>query len=227
MEPERHTLYFEVLDAVRVAKGCPLCHLEADRLQRYLEGILYEFVNDPGVRVELMRSKGFCRNHAHKLLHVEGPRALGIAILYRDQVEQFLKTLETLGEPPPGHFWEKKRTPPWQGVEPCPACRLQSEQRRRYTEALVGSLGEERFHSALEASPGLCVPHFVSALDLARDQSTREQLIAFEETRLRELEHDLEEFCRKNDYRFRDEGFGKESDSWLRAVRMMVGWEGS
>jgi hypothetical protein len=222
-EPERHTLYFEVLDAVREAKGCPLCHLEADRMRRYLDGILYEFVNDSGVRAELARSKGFCHTHAHMLLGVEGPRALGIAILYRDQVHQFLKFLQGLKEPTSDHFWRQKRSTVWEASEPCPACRLQAEQRLRYSEVVVGSLNEPEFRNAFEASAGLCVSHFLSALDLIQDFSVRDLLIAIQEAKLADLKHDLEEFCRKNDYRFRDEGFGKEGDSWLRAVRLMVG----
>jgi hypothetical protein len=222
-EPERHTLYFEVLDAVREAKGCPLCHLEADRMRRYLDGILYEFVNDPGLRQELVQSRGFCATHAHMLLRIEGPRALGTAILYRDQVEQFLKFLQSLKEPADGHFWHRKKSAEWQGTVPCPACHLHAEQRLRYMEVVAGSLDDVEFREALEASAGLCAPHFLSALDLIRELSVRDLLLAIQEAKFADLKHDLEEFCRKNDYRFRDEGFAKEGDSWLRAVKMMVG----
>jgi hypothetical protein len=88
---------------------------------------------------------------------------------------------------------------------------------------VVGSLNEPEFRDALEGSAGLCVPHFLSALDRVEDQASRDLLVAIQEAKFTDLRHDLEEFCRKNDYRFRDEGFGKEADSWLRAVRMMAG----
>ena len=34
---------------------------------------------------------------------------------------------------------------------------------------------------------------------------------------------ELAEFIRKNDYQFSAEGFGKEGDSWLRAIGMIAG----
>jgi NTP pyrophosphatase (non-canonical NTP hydrolase) len=37
------------------------------------------------------------------------------------------------------------------------------------------------------------------------------------------LHAELAELIRKNDYRYIKEEFGKEGDSWLRAVAMMVG----
>jgi hypothetical protein len=88
---------------------------------------------------------------------------------------------------------------------------------------LLEGLAHEEMRAALEASPGLCVPHFLIALDRTRDPERQQYLIRLEEKRFRELLGELQEFCRKNDYRFRKEGFGKEGDSWARAVRMLTG----
>jgi len=41
--------------------------------------------------------------------------------------------------------------------------------------------------------------------------------------KLESLHRELAEFIRKNDYRFKDEGFGTESDSWKRAVHKLTG----
>jgi len=37
------------------------------------------------------------------------------------------------------------------------------------------------------------------------------------------LHAELAELIRKNDYRFMKEGLGKEGDSWLRALAMVIG----
>lgn len=222
-ESEKHTLYFEVLEAIQEAKGCPLCHLEADRMRRHLDSLLYEFVNDPGVREELARSRGFCQKHAYEIANAEGPHALGIAILYRDQIQQFLMFLKTLEEPAPTHFWERKTKVTWEGSTPCPACRLQAEQRLRYLDVLVQSLNDPEFQKAYKDSSGLCVPHFLSAFDRIQDAQARGRVVTTQVEIFANILQDLEEFCHKNDYRFCDEGFGNEADSWLRAVRMMVG----
>ncbi len=222
-EPEKHTLYFEVLDAIHEAQDCPLCYLEADRMRKYLDSLLYEFVNDPGVRKQLARSRGFCQTHAHQIANVEGPHALGIAILYHDQVNQFLTFLERLKQPTIQRFWKRRRRNSWESSEPCPACALGKEQRLRYADVLVRSMNEPDFRAAYEVSAGLCVPHFLFAIDRVQEQSLRDFLITIQQARFSDLKHSLEEFCRKNDYRFRDEAIGKESDSWMRAIKKMVG----
>lgn len=66
-EPEKHTLYFEVLEAVRETKGCPLCHLEADRMLQHLDSLLYEFVNDPGYGWSLLVPEDSARDMPMRL----------------------------------------------------------------------------------------------------------------------------------------------------------------
>jgi len=56
-----------------------------------------------------------------------------------------------------------------------------------------------------------------------QDAVTCGKLIAIHREKLEALHTELAELIRKNDYRFMKEGFGKEGDSWLRAVAMMVG----
>jgi hypothetical protein len=56
-----------------------MCELEAAATRRYLDSLLYESVNDPGVRENLIRSQGYCLRHAHLLLGFKD--GLGTAIL--------------------------------------------------------------------------------------------------------------------------------------------------
>ena len=76
---------------------------------------------------------------------------------------------------------------------------------------------------ALRASEGLCLPHLRSALEQVREIGACEQLLSIHRARLETLESELAEFIRKNDYRFKAEGFGKEGDAWLRAVGLIAG----
>jgi hypothetical protein len=61
------------------------------------------------------------------------------------------------------------------------------------------------------------------ALEQVRDASACERLLSIQQARLETLESELSEFIRKNDYRFKTEGFGKEGDAWLRAVGLIAG----
>lgn len=217
---EKHLTYFSVLEALRSAETCALCALEDDCARRYFESLLHERVNDPGVRGDLRRSKGYCPRHAHRLAsHGDG---LGTAILYRDQVELLLGFLQAL-EGGTHKALLRSQVSWWRGRDLCPACREQMQDRQRYTAVLVEALLEGELRSAFDASPGLCVPHLLAAMEAAKDPRVRSYLIESQRARLGGLLHDLDEFCRKQDYRFRHEGFGTEADSWLRAVRMTVG----
>ena len=219
-QPTKHTTYYELLDAVRNAAGCPLCDIEASSVRRYFESLLHESVNDPGVREALIRSRGYCQRHAHYLRgHGNG---LGIAILYQDQIKLFLRSLDVLETiaskvTPKGMHTRRQR------AEACPACRTQNDCRSRYGSTLIDWLHDQEMRSALDASRGFCVPHFLALLDMPMDTKARTFLIEMQRERMTSLLRELEEFHRKHDYRFSHEGYGSESDSWSRAIRMMVG----
>jgi hypothetical protein len=88
---------------------------------------------------------------------------------------------------------------------------------------LVEGFVHEEMRDAFQSSPGLCVPHFLIAVQATRSESALRFLVETELRKFRELLQDLETFCRKHDYRYSHEGFGREADSWVRAVRMIAG----
>ena len=51
----KHTLYYNLRDAF-AEEGCPICRLCSQAVDRYLDHLLYESVNDPGVRRNIRRS---------------------------------------------------------------------------------------------------------------------------------------------------------------------------
>lgn len=219
-QPTKHTTYYELLDAIGKATGCALCAIEVDRVKRYFDSLLHENVNDPGVRAALTRSRGYCPRHAHFLRdHGNG---LGIAILYQDQVKFFLRLLDGLQTS--SFAATRNRTPASRPrTEGCPACRAQNDCRSHYGSTVIEWLNDEEMRSALDAGNGFCVPHFLALLNLPMDAGARKYLLEMQRARMVSLLRELEEFHRKHDYRFSGEGFGSESDSWSRAIRMMVG----
>ena len=84
------TLPARDLGTVRLAEmfakpGCPLCRHRDDAVVRYIEGFMYESVNDVAFRKSLDIARGFCRPHTQAVLtggrHVSGGM-LGSAILF-------------------------------------------------------------------------------------------------------------------------------------------------
>jgi len=218
--PEKHMSYFDVLEAFQDAGVCALCELESRSMRRYLDNLLYENVNDVGIRGDLTRSRGYCRRHAHMLL--EFADGLGTAILYRDQVKLFIEFLKGLGGPS-AKLGRKNLPRSWNRQALCPACVIEAHARQGYISTLLKWLGEPEMRKAFDGSAGLCAPHLLLVLGQVSNAASREYLVAVHVKKYAGLADQLAEFIRKQDYRFRDEPAGIEKDSWQRAVCMMVG----
>lgn len=212
---QKHTAYFELLEAFQKAPGCAICGLTLRGTHRYMDSLLYESVTDGGMRARLIKSKGFCPRHARFLLEYND--ALGTALLYEDQLQLGLDFLQ--------HLRKTERTPgnAWNEHEECPACRVENEGCGFALSTLRDWIDDSELRSAIEAGSGLCMPHLVAAVNLVQESCARRFLLDAHLAKLTGLLMELKEFIRKNDYRFQGKGFGHERDSWRRAVKMLVG----
>jgi hypothetical protein len=226
--------YFDLLEAC-VLPGCPVCRLEAKIVGNYLDVMLYENVNDPDTQAALCKSRGLCREHAWLLTEISSSPALGIAILYRSVAREIRGELtreitpET-GRPAAGKI---KKAPAGtnrmiRSLEPqgkCPACDHRDKLVDFALNAMLEALdrGDERMRASLRKSQGICRPHLLRALTLAKTVQSSKELETAAAEKLDLLLHDLDEFIRKNDYRFTHEGFGAEGDSWRRILGWMTG----
>ncbi len=218
--------------------GGPLCRLAEKSVAAYLGALMYELVNDPEARDQIRETLGFCNSHAHYLLTMTGS-ALGISIIYRDVVNTVLRQIEG------AHYASPRGVPlhrlpealdpqrPALATEaavralsprsPCPACVQQEKMEALAVAALITGLDDEKLRDALRASAGLCLPHLRRALQAVRSQAAFDTRVGIARDRYAALRAELDEFIRKNDYRFQHEGMGAEGDSWKRAVGLMTG----
>ncbi|MDR7507129.1 MAG: DUF6062 family protein [Armatimonadota bacterium] len=211
----------KVREALREG-GCPVCRVSSASVRRYLWGFLYEQVNDPGVRDALLRSRGFCRHHAWMLTQFYD--TLGVSIVYHHLVQELARDLRAVAEgvrrlrgsgPVP-------RLP--SPTQPCPACRVARQAEHNALEAVVQRLDDEQVRARLGTDAPLCLPHLRAAWDLAPDARARQLLAALQVAALEVLGRQLEEFIRKQDYRFRHEGLSAgEGTAWTRAIEVLVG----
>jgi hypothetical protein len=234
--------YYDLLDACALP-GCPVCRLEAKIVRNYLDAILYESVNDPDVQSGLRRSWGYCRAHASRLPNVPGGPALGVAILFRGIIGDALKEIEQTDYASASRWSLKQmhedldRRQPAAATEAivarlqpkaqCPACAHRDSMIDLALDSLLEALNrsDEPMRLALSDSAGLCLPHLRRAFELTRDETSFAALRFMSRAMLARLKHELNEFVRKNDYRFQHEGFGPEGDSWRRALAWLVGEE--
>jgi Family of unknown function (DUF6062) len=224
--------YHRLLEALG-EPGCPVCSLRHAAVHRYLEGILYESVNDVELRKTLIRSRGFCREHAWELLGLGDN--LGMAIIYKDQVAQAIEDLRhasvrrdgrrgsgggaAAANGPAALVW-RRRTP----EVPCPACQIGDEATARYLSALLQHIGDPEVKAAIARSQFLCLPDVVRALEISRSPEQIRAILDTTAAKLAHLHEQLAELIRKRDYRFAHEPKEEEQTSWSRAVGQLVGW---
>jgi len=234
------SIVYNLLEACR-AEGCPICRLEQDSVERYLDNQFYENVNSPKWRDRLRDSLGFCREHAWLGVNKRLGDALGYSIIYHDILNSILRRWEdkqSPARPLRGGTSLRRQIPEsvrnliesvWTALTPgkvCPVCEYRDQTTRSLLSVLVDELKRPEMTNALQASDGLCLPHLREALDQNKHVSGVEALLAVHREKLNSLQAELAEFIRKNDYQAISEGFGKEGDAWLRAIRMVAGRRG-
>jgi hypothetical protein len=230
--------FYDLRDALALP-GCAICHLKAGATDHYLESLLWENVNDPGMRRSIRQARGFCTQHAWELVRYGGA-SLGVAIIMRDVLQSVLeamedarfqelpvlslrRTQEVLNPKQPAAATAElvARLAPQRR---CPACVQAETMEDIYLNTLVENLlGEDGLLAAYQASDGLCLPHFRQTLTRVRNEVVFDTLVKAQRVIWERLVGHLSEVIRKSDYRFRDEPRGEESGAWLRVVTAIAG----
>jgi hypothetical protein len=231
--------YYDLRQAL-TEPGCALCRLLARVADNYIDGVLWELVNDPDIRRELNQARGYCQRHAWLL--VRHGASLGAAILMQDVIETLLGVIEAGSFEPQAATFSLRQV--WRSngnsteasaatanlvadlspQVPCPVCAAVQKSENYYLDALVKHFrGPDSLDSVYRASAGFCLPHFRLALSRISNEATFAALVEAQKAVWQRLKAELDEFIRKNDYRFMEEGFGSEGNSWLRAIETISG----
>ncbi|MBC7234387.1 MAG: hypothetical protein H5T69_00990 [Chloroflexi bacterium] len=224
-------IYYDLRDALG-QEGCPICRLTHQASERFLEGLIYEKVNDPKMRAKIRAARGFCREHAWAL--DRHGASLGVAILLRDVIREIAQDLRVYGEDDEGaqNAWRSlydrprsrsKTVAALSSRGECPACAAVREWEQAAYETLFEHLCSGDLMQLYNKSSGLCVPHLLRALDSAPSAAQREALIRAQLPLTERLLHNLDALVRKSDYRFRDELSEAEAVSWLQAIAAIAG----
>jgi hypothetical protein len=213
-----HDLMFDLQEP-----GCPVCHGAHHAAWRFLDSLLWEYVNDASIRARLRATRGFCREHAMMALTVASQQAAGsgVAILYED----FLRHAREDALAAIGPEQRRRRRRQIRTAERCMACTSAEQVADNYLDVLAfAEEGSDPWKRIREPLRGLCLPHLAFGLRRQRSDEGAARLVEIYLHGEGELRHDLSEFIRKQDYRYRPEGLTDEqSSSWRRAVFRVVG----
>lgn len=231
----------DALDAMR-DPGCPVCRLSSTRVERFLDRLIYEHVNDAGVREALRASQGFCARHAYQLAGMPNSPGLGLALVYREIIQDISLGIPTpSGESSPTSAgvphaaspviqWMRRFLIPRRGTGSspvCPACAYASKIEHYALRALLAGLDQESegvAHS-LAQSDGLCCRHLRQGINLGRRSPAACWLARDAQHRLHGLDQDLADYIQHQDYRFRDAEPGPWASAWRRALSFVHGSE--
>jgi len=221
---------------------CPLCLLVQKALRDYLEDLIGSFGVDRGARAEMREARGFCSEHANQLRDMVGV-GLGVALIHWDIIETMLEETEGArrGLTAAGPRGLLSRLRPTgranqaaariaAALEPkraCLGCEHQASVENLYLTALLHYIAEPALAAALEASPGLCLPHFRQALEMPAEPAALARLVEIETACLRRLSAELQALARRLDHHQRDEMIGDERDAWLRSIHQVSGMRGT
>lgn len=226
--------YQQLQTAMAEKQGCPICHVGHGAGHLYLDGLLWESVNDPEFRTEILAALGFCDRHYRQLMDFGGER-LGVAIIQRAVMQEAVRHLEGRPTPVRRSFIQRlqdrfqrgsvdvKSTEGSIPLAPCPACRHESEVEERAIEGLLTYLVGD-LDAPLQQVGGLCWPHLQRTLRLCEDERSRVLLTEMHHRLWSQTIEDLGQFIRKLDHRFR-EGIPTEATRWSveRSIAIIAG----
>jgi hypothetical protein len=222
----KSSVYAEELTNACQREGCPVCRLLDKSVKRAMQALFYEFVNDYDTRQGLRQSRGLCAQHAWQAADQHAGSPLGYAIVYKDVIEAIMESLPPDGGSSSQQGWRGRIQKAIKALKPskgCPVCAQAQATQKDILASLVKELANPAFVTALRASDGLCMPHFLAALHTLKGSESFEGLLSIEREKLAALQLELAELIRKNDYRFSEEDWGAEGDSWRRAIQILYG----
>jgi hypothetical protein len=206
------------------ACGCPLCALYRKLEEDELDLILGASMMEPDVRIKTNES-GFCRTH-YDMMFVRKNR-LGMALTLESHLAELSKEIRDTGlgagqgNKPVKRIGELECS--------CYVCRRIEYNFEHMADTAVWLWeSDEAFAPKLKAQPYFCLPHYRKLLSYGQKRLGKKKQPAFAkalsevvEGYMEKLSGDVSWFCKKFDYRYKDEPWNDSKDAVERAIRFL------
>jgi hypothetical protein len=250
-ETERSVAWGVIREALQKTENCFLCRIENEVEQRYIDSYLNELVMEAKEREKLIKSRGFCNYHFHKMFFAaSSPLSAdghGMALILKSVAETLLDDVIgqeniKLQQSKPRGLRLGRRTQPivdLKLLEPvsndvkCPACAHISDIIQTYIEEFLQEFTKDEEINKLYAKFGsLCIPHYTMTLYIATRElnekltPTIRKLIEKQIQTLRKVLADLSEYIEKQDYRFSSRERTETEKALVESLAKIVGKRG-
>ncbi len=210
--------YFDLLERFEQS-GCAVCNLTQRDVDRYLDALLYEYVNKVPTHQAIRAGRGLCNPHTWQLLNTRKGNVISISILYRavlDEAEEIeRKHASKLGFS--RLFNRQSLADDLEPVEMCMACDKQNESEAMYIHMVAEHFHEVHVQELYRNSEGLCLPHIRLLLRAMKSAELTKAFLKMQREHWSRLHAHLDSFIHK---------FIEDDDHeavWQRAMRLLAG----
>ena len=217
-----------ITEAMNEKCGCPLCTVESRLEKDELERILGAAMMEPDVRVKT-NEQGFCKTHLEAMLGMSNK--LSMALMLQTHLAEFSKKLykDTVpllkNTPDPKKqtaVLDKKR-------HSCYLCaRINGFMNAAYSAFVYMYKTDGGFDGKMREQPYFCLNHTRLLFETAARELSKDSCREFCKTvndincaYAKSLAEDIDWFCKKFDYRYKDEDWRNSKDSVERAVKFL------
>ena len=203
--------------------GCPFCALYNKLEDDQLELILGASMMEPDVRIKT-NEEGFCRTH-YDMMFTRKNR-LGMALTLESHLAELKKDLA-------GNAFTKRSEKAIKRIDKldstCFVCRrIEFNFEHMIETAVILWDTDEDFRPKLLSQPYFCLPHYSRMLKYAQKKLDKKSYAEFEkdalsiqDAYLEKLGEDVSWFCKKFDYRYKDEPWYESKDSVERSMKFL------
>jgi len=238
----KETIYtIPVNDAYNAECECPLCQLRKKAEDNEIEYYLGPSLMEPDTRI-VTNKTGFCPDHMAKL-NKQVTNRLGLALVMHTHLLDYDKDItEDLAKVAPAKAGLLKgRSSDYKAAcksladridkrtATCPICEKMNNTIERYNEVIMHMFSHDSsFRERFMNTKSHCLPHTAALLRTAANKLSQNDAADFiaalaksNKECFAELEHDVEWFTQKFDYRNKEASWGNSKNAIQRSMRFL------
>jgi len=234
-------LSIEKLEQACRKDGCPICRLEHDAAVQSITAFLWEHANDSTAREPVNRSYGLCPPHTRLLVASElssSGNLPGVHMIYevlaRNASQELAAAAKAARKPsllsrllPSANRFSHNLLAP-SGI--CPICDIAHKSSINNLSVLYEEIvTNEELHSLYTQSTGICMRHIRQgdALYGFKHPQAAAFINQHAAETLQKYRADMQEYLRKQNWEYRDEGLtAEEKTAWLKVLTFFTGLPG-